>query len=248
MMGAAARPLLRPGCCAAAALRGWGWEARRGLSIQSGLRGLRAGFASSSGGSGLETRGTFGAKAQSAPRYMGIPTFMRSPLRSIEDALTPADGKPNGLDVAMLGVPFDGGVTNRPGARHGPREVRVQSANMRGIHRVHEFSPFEVARVADVGDVALGPANFGSCGPAHAEIASFVKPLVGAGVLPLSCGGDHSVTLPLLEAVRSAQPGPLGLIHVDAHTDTWDELWGESDHHGAPIRRAVERAAHGHDW
>ena len=125
----------------------------------------------------------------------------------------------------MLGVPFDGGVTNRPGARHGPREVRSQSTNMRGIHRVHGFSPFVSARVADVGDVPIWNV-YGNCSAAHDEITDFVTPLVDAGILPLSCGGDHSVLLPLLKAVRQNQPKPLSLIHIDAHTDTWDSLWG----------------------
>jgi hypothetical protein len=104
----------------------------------------------------IEGRGTFGSAAQRAPRYMGIPTFMRSPLVSIDEACA------SGLDVAMIGIPFDNGVTNRAGARHGPREVRVQSANMRGIHRVHQFSPFEIARVADVGDIAF-ENHYGLC-------------------------------------------------------------------------------------
>ena len=190
--------------------------------------------------SGLASRGTFGLEAQSAPRYMGIPTFMRTPLISVEQACTPSGGESNGLDVALLGVPFDGGVTNRPGARHGPRDVRVQSANMRGIHRVHNFSPFEIARVGDVGDVPIENV-FGNCGPAHAEITEFVRPLFEAGILPISCGGDHSVLLPLVKAARSIQSEPLSLIHIDAHTDTWDEIWGEDDHHGAPVRRAVEQ-------
>ena len=76
----------------------------------------------------------------------------------------------------------------------------------------------------------------GSCGPAHDEVEGFVSSLVTAGVVPLSCGGDHSLLLPLLRAVRSGQRDPLSLIHIDAHTDTWDDLWGEPDHHGSPVR------------
>jgi hypothetical protein len=124
----------------------------RGRTVARGARGTAtttsAGESATFTGPG-GSRGTFGQQAQSAPRYMGIPTFMRAPLCSVEDAVRGDGGHGSGgrgLDVAMLGVPFDGGVTNRPGARHGPREVRVQSANMRGIHRIHGFSPFEVAR------------------------------------------------------------------------------------------------------
>lgn len=91
-----------------------------------------------------------------------------------------------------------------------------------------------------MGDVPIVNV-YGQCGAAHAEIHDFVQPLVAAGVAPLSCGGDHSVLLPLLRAVRSVQPEALGLIHIDAHTDTWDTLWGEDDHHGAPVRRAIEQ-------
>ena len=109
----------------------------------------------------MESRGTFGPAAQQSPRYMGIPTFMRSPLVSLDDACT------SDIDVAMIGIPYDNGVTNRAGARHGPREVRVQSANMRGIHRVFQFSPFEIAQVVDVGDVAF-EKHYGLCAvPLH---------------------------------------------------------------------------------
>eukprot|EP00301_Raphidiophrys_heterophryoidea_P025137 c8361_g1_i1.p1 GENE.c8361_g1_i1~~c8361_g1_i1.p1 ORF type:complete len:399 (+),score=111.20 c8361_g1_i1:42-1199(+) len=178
------------------------------------------------------------------PRYAGIPTFMRA--NHFQAPLTQP------LDIAMLGVPFDGGVTNRPGARHGPRDVRNASTLMRAIHHYWRFAPFSLCSIADVGDVPI--YHVFDCGKAHKEIEAFVKDVIHSGshktgpigarnVLPLSVGGDHSVTLPLLRAVAASYPKPLSLIHIDAHLDTWDEVWGEKDHHGAPIRRAIEAGA-----
>lgn len=142
----------------------------------------------------------------------------------------------------MIGVPFDGGVTNRPGARHGPRAVRVASTLMRGINHHTRVAPFDVCDVVDAGDVPIHHVY--DVGKAHKEIQGFASGLVGSSSSPasrlLSVGGDHSVTLPLLKAVSAQAGQPLSLVHIDAHTDTWDELWGERDHHGAPIRRAVE--------
>jgi len=161
-----------------------------------------------------------------APRYMGIATFMRAPL--IEDL--------SDIDIAMVGVPYDGAVTNRPGARHGPREVRNASSNMRAIHPTTRVNPFEICRIGDVGDVPF--SRIYSTEGAHADIEGFFSSLQDAGVVPLSVGGDHSVTLPILRAL--AREEPVGLIHIDAHTDTWDEFMGSKFCHGAPFRRAAE--------
>lgn len=147
------RMALRLGRSARAAVRARG---SCGVPLSARLSAAASADVGGTARAALESRGTFGAAAQNAPRYMGIPTFMRSPLVSLDEACR------CGLDVAMVGIPFDNGVTNRAGARHGPREVRVQSANMRGIHRVHQFSPFEIARVADVGDIAL-EHHYGLC-------------------------------------------------------------------------------------
>ena len=160
------------------------------------------------------------------PRYTGVPTFLRAPY---EEEL-------GNVDIGLVGVPFDGGVTNRPGARHGPREIRNQSSLMRRMHQSSGISPHDLARVADVGDAWVQS-------PFHLEnsldeIAEFFTRLNEASVTPLSAGGDHSITLPILRAM--AKTGPVGMVHFDAHCDTGDDYLGSKFHHGAPFRRAVE--------
>ncbi len=162
----------------------------------------------------------------SAPRYMGVPTFMRTPL--IDD---PAE-----FDIALVGIPYDGAVTNRPGARHGPREVRNASSMMRAIHPTSRVNPHELCRVGDGGDVPF--TGLYQPESAHADIERFISRFAAVGTRTLAVGGDHSVTLPVLRGLIS--DGPVGLIHIDAHTDTWDEFMGSRYSHGAPFRRAVE--------
>ena len=160
-----------------------------------------------------------------APRFMEIATFMRMPLaQSLDDA-----------DIGIFGVPYDGALTNRPGARHGPRAIRDQSSLIRAINHATRVNPFELARVRDLGDVPF--SQLFDIEATHAEIAAFAGSVVAAGVLPLAIGGDHSVSLPLL---RAAAKEPVALIHIDAHTDTWDSFQGSKFNHGAPFRRAVE--------
>ncbi len=161
-----------------------------------------------------------------APRFMEIATFMRAPY--VPDL---AD-----IDIAMAGVPYDGGVTNRPGARHGPREIRNQSSLCRRIHHVTRTDPFAIARVADVGDVPFAEAHIPE--RAMAEIEAFYKTIHAAGAIPLTAGGDHSITYPIFKAIGAEQP--VGMVHIDAHTDTWDAWQGNKFNHGAPFRRAVE--------
>jgi guanidinopropionase len=161
-----------------------------------------------------------------APRYTGIPTFMRTPL--IAD--------PTAFDIAMVGVPYDGAVTNRPGARHGPREIRNSSSLTRSIHHVTRINPYRLCRIGDAGDVPF--ARVYEVEAAHEDITRFFARLHQAGVVPLAAGGDHSITLPIFRAI--AADGPVGMIHVDAHTDTWDQFLGCKFMHGAPFRRAVE--------
>ncbi len=163
---------------------------------------------------------------KSIPRYMGIPTFMRLPYRA----------DPEGLDVALIGVPYDGGVTNRPGARHGPREIRNQSSFMRSIHHVTRVDPYALCKVADIGDVSF--ESVFDHGAVVRDIESFFTGVHAAGVVPLSAGGDHSITYPIMKAI--ARDDPVGLIHIDAHTDTWDEFQGSKFMHGTPFRRAHE--------
>ncbi|MEM8728846.1 MAG: agmatinase [Pseudomonadota bacterium] len=161
-----------------------------------------------------------------ATRYSEVATFMRAPLaHSLEEA-----------DIGIFGVPYDGALTNRPGARHGPREVRNQSSLMRAINHATRIAPFELAEVRDMGDVPL--TQIYDIEKTHDQIAAFSADLVAAGVMPLAVGGDHSVSLPLLRAV--AKDGPVAMIHVDAHTDTFDDLFGSKFNHGSPFRRAHE--------
>jgi guanidinopropionase len=164
---------------------------------------------------------------QKRPRYTGLPTFMRT--RWAGDDWT-------GVEIGLVGIPFDGGVTNRTGARHGPREVRNQSSLIRKINQATKLAPFDLCRVADLGDAWVES-------PFHLEesleeIAGFYRRVHAAGIVPVSCGGDHSVTLPVLRGI--ARHRPVGLVHVDAHCDTGDDYLGSKFHHGAPFRRAVE--------
>ncbi|MFZ5610550.1 MAG: agmatinase [Pseudomonadota bacterium] len=139
-----------------------------------------------------------------------------------------------GLDVALVGVPMDLGVTNRPGARFGPRAVR-QVERIGPYHHVLKTSPLGVLKVADVGDVPFR-SRF-SLGQSLADIARYFTALAKAGVIPLSVGGDHSITYPILKALGRERP--LGLVHIDAHCDTGGAEEGEKFHHGGPFRHAV---------
>jgi len=151
---------------------------------------------------------------------------MRAPYREDLD----------GLEIGLVGVPFDGGVTNRTGARHGPREIRNQSSLMRRRNQASGIGPHDLCSVADVGDAWVqSPFELEK---SLDEIRSFYAELHQAGVVPVSAGGDHSVTLPILRAIASDQP--VGLVHFDAHCDTGDDYLGSKFHHGAPFRRAVE--------
>jgi len=160
------------------------------------------------------------------PRYLGIPTFMRTPFA--EDL--------SKVDIGLVGIPFDGGVTNRPGARHGPREIRNQSSLMRRVNQATRIDPHALCRVHDIGD-AWVEKPFELTGALN-EIAAFFTEIHKAGVVPVSAGGDHSVTLPVMRGI--ARQRPVGMIHFDAHCDTGDDYLGSKFHHGAPFRRAVE--------
>lgn len=162
----------------------------------------------------------------SAPRFRELATFMRTPY--VQDL--------SELDIALIGVPFDGAVTNRPGARHGPREVRNMSTMMRSIHHVTKVNPYDLCRIGDAGDVPL--TQIYDLEAVNREITAFYREVAANNVTPVSVGGDHSITYPILQAL--AEKAPLGLIHIDAHTDTWDEWLGSKLTHGAPFRRAAE--------
>ncbi|WP_028745771.1 agmatinase [Rhizobium mesoamericanum] len=164
--------------------------------------------------------------AAKVPRFAGHSTFMRLP------AVTSAAG----LDIALVGIPWDGGTTNRAGARHGPREVRNQSSLMRRVHHVSGTEPFSIANVADVGDLSVNPIDLID---GLSRIEKGMTEIVTAGAIPLSVGGDHLTTLPVLRALATG--GPIGLIHFDAHSDTNDCYFGDNPYtHGTPFRRAIE--------
>ncbi|MDE2137286.1 MAG: agmatinase [Gammaproteobacteria bacterium] len=160
------------------------------------------------------------------PRYTDIATFMRAPLAATLE----------GVDIGLIGVPTDLGVTNRPGARHGPREIRNASSLMRGFNLGLGVNPYELCRVADLGDVRLSHRY--DLERQNEDIEAFYRSVQAAGILPVSAGGDHSITYPIFRALGAARP--LGMVHVDAHTDTWGEFFGSKFTHGAPFRLAVE--------
>ena len=170
---------------------------------------------------------TGAANPRFEPRYQEIATFMRAPYVPSMD----------GVDIAMYGIPYDGGVTNRPGARHGPREIRNQSSINRAMNHATRISPFELARIADIGDVRFSEVF--DIAAVTRDIEVFVAGIVAAGAMPLAAGGDHSVTYPIFRALASRE-APIGMIHIDAHTDTWGPFKGSKFHHGAPFRLAVE--------
>lgn len=162
------------------------------------------------------------------PRFSGMATLLRAPE---EKDLTK-------VDVGLIGVPYDGGVTNRPGARHGPREVRTQCTNLvRKFHQATLETPHrESLRVRDIGDaVVTHPYDIVA---AHNDIQETFERVVGQGIVPLSVGGDHSVTLPIFRAL--AKDGPIGMVHLDAHCDTGDDYFGSKFHHGSPFKVAVD--------
>jgi agmatinase len=161
--------------------------------------------------------------------YEGVATLLGAPL----DADAAKSGFA-GLDVALIGVPMDLGVTNRAGARLGPRAVR-QVERIGPYHHVHRLAPLTEIRAADVGDVPFR-SRF-SLEESHADIEAFFAAIAAAGVAPLSVGGDHSITQPILAALGAK--APLGLVHIDAHCDTGGPFEGSKFHHGGPFRQAV---------
>jgi guanidinobutyrase len=160
------------------------------------------------------------------PRFGGITTFMR----------LPGSSSPDELDAAVIGVPFDIGTSNRPGARFGPRGIRSESVLLRPYNMATRAAPFDSLRIDDLGDVPTNPYNVAD---SMQRIQAFYTPLLDAGLTTVSMGGDHTIVLPILRAMAH-QHGPVGLVHVDAHTDINDSMFGERIAHGTPFRRAVE--------
>lgn len=160
------------------------------------------------------------------PRYGGPATFARLPrLDEVELA-----------DVAVLGVPFDSGVSYRPGARFGPAHVRAASKLLRTYNPVQDVEPFAVQQVVDAGDIACNPFDILE---AVRQIDEGAREIAGTGAKLLTIGGDHTIALPLLRVLHE-QHGEIAVVHFDAHLDTWDTYFGAPITHGTPFRRASE--------
>ena len=164
--------------------------------------------------------------SMTTPRFADIATFFRLPVvKDLKD-----------LDYCICGVSWDGGTTNRPGARHGPREVRNSSSLIRLYHPVSLKSPYNKYNIADIGDCPVNPADLQD---SLNKIENYYNEIIKSNVIPLSIGGDHLVSLPILRAL--AKKGPVALFQFDSHSDTWDSYFGGYKYtHGTPFRRAVE--------
>ena len=164
--------------------------------------------------------------SMSTPRYADISTFFRLPI--VKDL--------SKLDYCFCGVPWDGGTTNRPGARHGPREVRNASSLVRLYHPVSLKSPYDMYNVADVGDCPVNPADLQD---SLSKIEIFFKNISKMGTIPISIGGDHLISLPILRGLKKDKA--IGIFQFDSHSDTWDSYFGGYKYtHGTPFRRAIE--------
>ncbi len=164
------------------------------------------------------------------PRFAGVPSFMRLPHVEAGDVLYKE------VDIGLVGVPWDGGTTNRPGARHGPRQLRDLSTMIRAVHPVSHIKPFELVNCADLGDVSPNPADLMA---SLNRVSEFYTRLKHDNIMPLTAGGDHLISLPILRGLT--QDGPVGMIHFDAHTDLFNEYFGGTKYtHGTPFRRAIE--------
>ena len=164
------------------------------------------------------------------PRFAGVPTFMRLPHVSLDEA------RIKDVEIGIIGVPWDSGTTNRPGPRHGPRQLRDASTMIRAEHPVSGVRPYERSNCADLGDVSINPADIED---SMNRITAFYNKVLGKGIKPLTAGGDHLTSLPVLRAL--ADKAPLGMIHFDSHTDLFHSYFdGTMFTHGTPFRRAVE--------
>lgn len=164
------------------------------------------------------------------PRFAGVPTFMRLPHVGLDHP------RINDVQIGIIGTPWDGGTTNRPGPRHGPRQLRDMSTMIRAENAATRVRPFELVNCADLGDVGPNPADLMD---SMDRITAFYDKVVQAGILPLTAGGDHLCSLPVLRSV--AKSDPVGMIHFDSHTDLFDSYFnGTKFTHGTPFRRAVE--------
>ena len=162
------------------------------------------------------------------PRSGGIATVFRLPLIQ--------DDNYDGLDACFIGIPMDHGASNRSGTRLGPRAIRNESVMIRSVH-MNGACPFDSLQVADIGDVPIVPYNL----PRSTDIITdYYHKVLKAGPIPLTLGGDHTLTWPILRAIREHHGQPVGLVHIDAHSDLQDEMMDEKIAHGTPFRRALE--------
>jgi agmatinase len=171
------------------------------------------------------------------PPFVGIPTFLKLPL--ISDAAQLGTEAP---DAVIVGAPFDMAVTNRPGARYGPRAIRAASNLGRGIHHLElGVQPLRTLKVFDYGDASIVPSDIER---SHEAIRAKVAEVAALGAIPIVLGGDHSITLPAATAVADAiGHGRVGIVHFDAHADTAPDNWGVLLGHGTPMRRLIESGA-----
>src|SRR5207253_4252107 len=161
-----------------------------------------------------------------SPRFSGVATFMRLPQVSRADE----------LDIALIGIPYDGGTTYRPGPRFGPRRVREQSAIIRPWNPALNINPFERFRIADYGDLSINPLSIED---SFQRITAQLDDVLKADARTACVGGDHSILLPILRSIHK-RFGPVALVQFDAHNDTWGGYFGSPHSHGTPVRRAVE--------
>ncbi len=163
------------------------------------------------------------------PRFAGIPSFMRLPVIGLDDEDI------DQVQIGLIGVPWDGGTTNRPGARHGPRQLRDLSTMIRTKHPISHIEPFSLANCADLGDVPVNPADVQNT---LERVTSFYQSVAAKNIVPMTAGGDHLISLPVLRGI--VNDGPVGMIHFDAHTDLYKGYFGGYEYtHGTPFRRAI---------
>ncbi len=160
------------------------------------------------------------------PRFGGPGTMMRLPSQPTAE----------GLDICFVGVPFDIGTSNRSGARFGPRQIRAESSLIRPYNMATRAAPFDSLQIADIGDVAINTFNIFD---SMRIIEEAYDEILRHGCKPITLGGDHTIPLPILRAVRKVH-GPVGVVHLDAHADVNDKMFGEPIAHGTPFRRAIE--------
>lgn len=165
------------------------------------------------------------------PRFAGMPTFMRLPHIKLENV------QAEKTDIGIVGVPFDGGTSNRPGPRHGPRQLRDISTMIRTTHPRSGVNPFALVNCADLGDAPVNPMDIME---SLDLITGFYNEMSDKGIVPLTAGGDHLISFPILRTL--GRKGPVGMVHFDAHTDMNDVYFGNSKYtHGTPFRRAIEQ-------